>query len=190
MMSINKIWKEYIIMTRLIFNGKALRSVDGVISMPPVYDDWFLPSRDELNSMKNNVETEAGMVFGVYWCSTESNATEALYTASGSGSDAPKSNVYKVRPCRQFNAIEGLYSVKDQGPAGGWIFHVSGTFYMEAAPNDLDASVWSNVTNSLVGGTSVNIGTGLTNTNLIVNQSGHTNSAAQSCLDLIIYGSL
>jgi len=177
-------------MTRLTNNGKSLQFGGKTVSMPPAYDDWFLPSRDELSTMKNNVETEAGLAFGIYWASTESNANDAIFLSSGSGSGNPKTNVYKVRPCRQFNAPIGTYSIKDQGPAGGWIFFTNDTLYMEAAPNDLDASIWSNISNSLVGGTGLVIGDGITNTQLIINQVGHISSAAKLCDDLVVFGSL
>ena len=75
------------------------------------------------------------------------------------------------------------YEVGDTGPAGGYIFYVDGSYCLEAAPNDLGtSSVWSNVTDASVS-TAMGIGTGQSNTTNIINQSGHTTSAAKLCDD-------
>jgi hypothetical protein len=117
-------------------------------------------------------------------------SNSAVYRADGSGSLAPKDTIYHVRPSRNFIAPLNTYSIGDIGPAGGWIFYImSGTKYFEAGPYDLDDSVWSNVTNSLVSGTDSYINSGLQNSLNIVNQPGHTNSAAKLCLDFVhLYG--
>ena len=88
-----------------------------------------------------------------------------------------------------------LYTLRETGPAGGFIFYIKeggysdGWMYLEAAPHDQSASqVWSNVTDVAVGGTSANIGTGQANTTAIIVQSGHTGSAAQICNDLTVGG--
>jgi len=79
-------------------------------------------------------------------------------------------------------------TLRDNGPAGGFIFYINpnasndGWKYLEAAPADQPASVWSNINSDVFGedgGTG--IGDGLTNTNLIIAQSGHENSAAKVC---------
>jgi len=173
-------------MSYYTYNGQKIKYQGKFAVGPAGFYDWFLPSRDELSNMKNNVATEAGMVFGIYWTSSESTASTAIYQASGSGAALPKSNIYKVRACRQFNAPLGSYSIKDQGPAGGWIFYVDGNLYMEAAPDDLPQSAWSNITNLLIGTTGLNIGDGITNTQSIINQTGHVNSAALLCKQLFI----
>jgi len=70
---------------------------------------------------------------------------------------------------------------------GGVVFHVykdgSGTEHglIVALTNQSDAQIWSNVTDQLAGATSV--WDGLANSNAIVAQAGHTNSAAKLCLD-------
>lgn len=43
---------------------------------------------------------------------------------------------------------------------------------------DITDRAWSNITSAAVGETSVNLGAGTANTNLIIAQSGHTSSAA------------
>lgn len=73
------------------------------------------------------------------------------------------------------------YETGDMGPAGGLIFYVDGSYCLEAAPSDLISdSVWSNVTDTSVA-TSTAIGTGQSNTTNIINQTGHTTSAAKLC---------
>jgi hypothetical protein len=86
------------------------------------------------------------------------------------------------------------YNVGDRGPANGWIIYkkpaASGQSedtcwqYIEAAPYDQEKMVaWSNITNKAVGGTSAGVGTGKENTQKIIAQTGHTNSAAKYCVD-------
>lgn len=98
-----------------------------------------------------------------------------------------------------------------QGPSGGGGFtHYVGEpfgggviFYLEKDSNGIEhglichtvflcqACSWSNVTSGWVGSppSSGNLGTnGLVWSNMIVNQSGHTNSAAKLCLDLVSNG--
>ncbi|UEG49626.1 DUF1566 domain-containing protein [Ferruginibacter lapsinanis] len=43
-----------------------------------IYNDWYLPSKDELNKLYNNRTTIGGFQLGVYWCSTEASATKAV----------------------------------------------------------------------------------------------------------------
>jgi hypothetical protein len=97
-----------------------------------------------------------------------------------------------IRPARKFNSST-VYALRDQGPAGGWIFRVTslggGLYeYYECTPTNYVRSTWSNITNVEVG-TSANsaIGMGPTNTAMIIAQPGHTDSAAKFCDDLIIY---
>lgn len=50
------------------------------------------------------------------------------------------------------------------------------------------SQVWSNVAYTLIGSTAQHLGDGLQNSNAIINQPGHTNSAAKLCLDLELDG--
>jgi hypothetical protein len=82
--------------------------------------------------------------------------------------------------------------IGETGPAGGLIFYDKGEVsdgwrYLEAAPSDQIGPLhaWSNITNLAVGGTSIEIGTGQTNTTAIIAQPGHIDSAAQLCNDLV-----
>jgi hypothetical protein len=165
------------------------------ISLNTMAGNWFLPSRDELNEMYVNLH-----LFGIgnfvitttagYWTSTEFNALYAYYQLFDTGSQtySGKNSAFHVRPCRKFTAGVGEYSLRDVGPAGGWIFYVDGTTYMEAAVANAESAgyIWSNIINSLIGTTSADIGEGQNNTNEIIGQAGHTDSAAKLCDDLIL----
>jgi hypothetical protein len=89
------------------------------------------------------------------------------------------------------HAIWLPYSLRDVGPAGGLIFYDKWTYsngwrYLEAAPIDQSSnSAFSNVTYALAN-TSFDIGTGALNTINIINQIGHTTSAAKICADYSI----
>jgi hypothetical protein len=81
------------------------------------------------------------------------------------------------------------YSVGDTGPGGGIVFYDKGSYgsgwrYLEAQTSDLSsAKAWSNLSSTLVGGTGSAIANGDINTFAIVQQSGHTDSAAKLCND-------
>ncbi|MFM7824272.1 MAG: hypothetical protein ACKPB3_10915, partial [Bacteroidota bacterium] len=92
------------------------------------------------------------------------------------------------------NAINqiGNYSVGSVGPAGGRIFYdqgavINGWRYLEAAPSDIQRSVWGCPNNNITG-TSLAIGTGLRNTNAITAQCSDTTSAAYRCLNHVVNG--
>jgi hypothetical protein len=73
------------------------------------FDDWFLPSQDELNLMYQNL-----YLFGVgnlsnvsYWSSSEVSSTNAYRQAFSTGlkSSSPKTNTYRARAIRRFTSI-------------------------------------------------------------------------------------
>ena len=79
-------------------------SVDGV-----VYDDWFLPSKNELNLMytnlhKNGVGSFASDDYGVYWSSSEHSGYPAWEQnfSSGNQNCNARGNNRHVRPVRAF----------------------------------------------------------------------------------------
>ena len=158
------------------------------------YDDWFLPSKDELNAMYTNLHLESVGSFAnnFYWSSSEATVdadTNAWYQQFNDGQqyDDSKAFTWYVRACRSFTAGEGVYSLRDSGPAGGLIFYVNGTTYYEAAPSDQSSSkAWSNIDDVELAGTGTAIGTGQANTIAIIGQEGHTDSAAKLCNDLVI----
>lgn len=155
----------------------------------PGFTDWFLPSRDELLAMYDELHLHAiGEFSGAYWQSTEYDATYANvinFTNRAENQFLKSNTAIYTRACRTFtSAIE--YDLRDAGPSGGWIFYKSGTTYMECAATDQsNTNVWSNVS-EVVSATGTAIGTGQANTTLIIAQTGHTTSAAKLCNDLIV----
>ncbi len=150
------------------------------------YDDWFLPSKDELYQMWNQLYTWGFGNFqtNYYWCSSEDDSMFAWIQnfANGNQVSSEKWGANCVRACRSFTG--GTYNLRDVGPAGGWIF-ITGTTYYEAAPTDQSTdSVWSNLDTTLLGTTGTAIGTGQANTTAIIGQVGHTDSAAKLTNDL------
>lgn len=153
--------------------------------------DWFLPSKDELNQMYTNLHLFAvgGFTNAAYWSSSEGSFDGAwrVHFNTGAAINQGKSALNYVRACRSFTAVIGAYNLRDIGPVGGLIFYINGTTYYEAAPSDQSASqAWSNITSTLIGTTGTAIGTGQANTTAIINQAGHTDSAAKLCDDLSI----
>ena len=161
------------------------------------YDDWFLPSKDELAAMQTNLHLEGvgGFSNERYWSSTEDSidypATNAHFQDFTDGQQYCDNKMFTwyVRACRSFIAGVGVYSLRDIGPAGGLIFYIdgAGTTYYEAAPTDQSAGcIWSNIINIEIGVTAQGtaIGTGQANTTAIINQAGHTDSAAKLCNDM------
>jgi uncharacterized repeat protein (TIGR02543 family) len=73
--------------------------VDGV-------DDWFLPSKDELNLMYVNLKLNGigGLSDGGYWSSSQGSSQYAYYQYFGNGSQGSvdKYDTYSIRAIRQF----------------------------------------------------------------------------------------
>lgn len=163
------------------------------------YNDLFLPSKYELNKMWVNLASgidENSVIYtpvgefqsSIYWSSSEwiTNFTYVINFTDGIQTNAGKSGTtIKTRACRFFTSLTN-YNLRDIGPAGGYIFWKSGNDYLEAAPTDQSSNqVWSNI-ETFIGTTGTAIGTGQINTTAIINQVGHTTSAAKLCNDLII----
>lgn len=91
-----------------------------------------------------------------------------------------------------------IYNLRDRGPAGGWIFYINpnadndGWKYLEVAPVNTE---WTNIGWGTSGfdleGTKIEIGTGRSNTALIIEElnkpTTETGKAAQLC-DSLNYG--
>jgi len=173
-------------MSYLVYNGK-------LVSTGSSFDDWFLPSGNELLEMETNLQGEGvgGFSFGAYYhSSSQQNTTDSLSVQMGIPTgllDTAKTQAERIRPARKFTAGGGAYVLRDVGPAGGLIFYIDGgTTYYEAAPADLPGPtyVWSNPVDN-VAGTSIAIGAGQANTDLIV-AKGYTSSAADECNDYVL----
>jgi len=187
--------------TTLIFTSSVLgASFTGATTIATVLNDFFLPSKDELNAIHTELHLYGLGNFAAnnYWSSSEmTGAYDSIHNAffqsfvTGVQSGTNKENVgMSVRACRAFTSIT-VYALRDIGPAGGYIFYKSGNNYLEAAPSDQSSgSLWSNVHDSAIGVTAEGtaIGTGQANTLAIIGQSGHTSSAAKLCDDLITTG--
>jgi uncharacterized repeat protein (TIGR02543 family) len=83
-----------------------------------------------------------------------------------------------------------VYAIGDTGPAGGLIFYVNPTAvsdgweYLEAAPKSAEFEAqWGRLSSV---GTQTGIGTGITNTPLMVEKSPYTNYTAYQCADLVV----
>lgn len=70
------------------------------------YDDWFLPSKDELDLMYDNLKVNGlgGFVSDYYWSSSENDDNYAWLQSFNSGFQGNyfKSNYFYVRPVRAF----------------------------------------------------------------------------------------
>lgn len=76
---------------------------------------------------------------------------------------------------------------------GGVIFHryLDGStqnYLVVSIANQSSGQAWSNVTSTLIGSTAQSTWDGLSNSNAIAGQSGFTNGAAKTCLDLVLLG--
>ena len=157
------------------------------------FDDWFLPSTNELSAMYSNLKAYnvGGFQNLFYWTSSTYLGYDyglCVSFSNGSVQFTSKSTELKVRACRMFTSSNS-YSIRDIGQAGGYIFYIgvinNVTTYFEASPIDFNGfSVWSNV-GSLTN-LNGNYGSGQGNTIQIISQIGHAASAAKLCNDLII----
>jgi hypothetical protein len=68
------------------------------------YDDWYLPSKDELNKLYLNRIAIGGFAIGSYWSSSEADAENAWQHVFGSNSQLSnfKYSTARVRPVRSF----------------------------------------------------------------------------------------
>lgn len=183
-------------MAYVINNGKMITS-SGKFLTAKVFNDWFLPSSSGLLQMKLELHDQGVGGFtpdGYYWASSEHSslgvAAAVLRFSPSSGIIFQQKNTSfnMVRAARSFTDSIGSYALRDTGPAGGLIFAIdgTGTIYYEASPSDVSASsIWSNVT-VLIGGLGTTLGTGLANSQAIIDQDGHTTSAAKLCLELSV----
>jgi len=161
------------------------------------YGYWYLPSKDDLLEIYNMLHLSGlgGFTNTSYWSSTEFDDTTAwqLDFTTGTETAADKATTNYVRAVR-YLAIPYIYNVGDVGPAGGYIFSIldlgAGWFYYgEIAPVDQSTShAWSNIVDVLADYTLPDVLMAEVNTEIIIDQVGHTDSAAQVCVDYSIAG--
>jgi hypothetical protein len=171
------------------YNNNGTSQNSNIISVFTM-TDWFLPAKNELSAMyaELHVYGVGGFASDYYYTSTESNYLNVniVNFSDGTINNSLKYSVFHVRACRAFTS-EVNYNLRDIGLAGGYIFWKSGNNYLEAAPIDQSTgSVWSNITGIACGATGTTIGSGQANTLAIINQVGHTTSAAKLCDDLTL----
>jgi len=165
--------------------GTGQANTTAIINQVGGANGWFLPSRDELGTMYSNLYLYLVGDFSAssYWVSNEYSATNGCKVnfATGLFSSESKSSALRVRACRFFTSLTS-YNLRDVGPTGGWICYKNGNNYLEAAHTDQSSSQsWSNIINQEVGVYDASIGAGQANTNAIISQGGHINSAAKLC---------
>lgn len=118
----------------------------------------------------------------------------ALYAAnSGSSTPGPQGPAGPVGPQGPAGTGGFTHYIGEQF-GGGVIFHLwKDTVGVEhglivALTNQSTSQVWSNVPSTAVGTLAQSVWDGLSNSNAIVGQAGHTGSAAKLCLDLVSGG--
>ena len=137
--------------------GWAAQAADGYTLNG--FNDWFLPSRDELGFLYGHLHMQGLGNFRNerYWSSTHGNGIRcwSVNFSNGEHSEPWRDGKYRVRPIRQFadgqttplsqtqSSAPGEYKIGDKGPAGGLVFYdkgnnTGGWRYLEAAPADID----------------------------------------------------
>jgi len=198
-----------------VYDTIAINS-DTTITMNSTYkllfDDYYLPSYNDLvlvNNIKDTVTTWSH-INQLIWSSSEKGVAQpnlSLYSniwiTPPSFAQNVKSTGHVVLPIRDFSSTD-IYGIGQITKSGGVVFNIVGNVYYEIYPWMLgeenwkeDISpyfynpilfVWSNITETW-GGTSYDVGTGQSNTDIIINQDGHTTSSAITCDTLIHYPS-
>lgn len=160
--------------------------------------NWYLPSKDDLfeafailvplgvgNLRTTTIDGELPR----YWTSTEGVAGSYAWYINGATSLAvpiSKNNIFFIRSVRDFYS-KTIYTL-GQETSSGFIFYIKdlgdGNFrYLELAKSDCEfKSNWSNLNSDdildFIGTTTSGKFSGETNTNMIINQIGHTMSGA------------
>jgi len=157
----------------------------GVYSSGPLQGEWYLPSFDELQLMYDTLDGIAGFDTTYYWSSSEATVGTVYGIDFTDGSEFTQSKSttgYYVRPIRTL-VSNTEYNVGDPGPIG-WILSKEigndGWIYLECYSGDIDMTgiPWSDSNAPSSVETSTDVGTGLANTNIILDMYGHRSSAA------------
>ena len=147
-----------------------------------VINDWYLPSRDELEQIEINLyDNNIGdFQIGTYWTSTQLSTTqaEAWRMSNSSFSLRDKTTSLLVRPIRHFTTTNHI--AVGQWGQYGWVFYRDGNKHYEALPKEYETTAaWGLETNDITGATGTAVGTGAANTAAIV--AVETDKAANYC---------
>ncbi len=165
--------------------------------------DWFLPSKDELNLMYNNLRKAGvgGLVNSLYWSSSESSANNAWFQDFSNGKQESNDSVATynalsfrtraVRAVRDTDKEGEGNRIGERGPAGGWIFYNKGSYsdgwrYLEAAPVDQSNDIkWKKGIGGFDKFNEIDdrLGFGESNTQKIIEAFGNGSYAAKICVD-------
>jgi hypothetical protein len=96
--------------TKLVVNALGTGNASGLCYnyVQAIYNDWYLPSREELNKLYQNRVAIGGFTVGTYWSSSEASTTMAQsqsFTTGGSAgliTNYDKGNGLFVRAVRSF----------------------------------------------------------------------------------------
>lgn len=93
---------EWIVSNRGTGNYAAAACAEHTVGQ---YDDWFLPSPEELNELYEQRDVVGGFDHHLYWSSYEANINDAdclLFSSESTATRCPKDNSLLVRPIRRF----------------------------------------------------------------------------------------
>ncbi len=138
----------------------------------------YIAKSGSIFNLSANAFTKTGWTFAGWATSpggTVTYADSALYTMGKTN----KTLYAKWTP-------PAVYSLRDRGPAGGWIFYDKGSLsdgwrYLEAAPNDQTSRVWGSFPLAVTGADGTAIGTGMQNTLDITAGDTLADKAADEC---------
>jgi Protein of unknown function (DUF1566) len=141
------------------------------------FNDWFLPSKDELYQLYLQKIYFESIESSAYWSSSQYNDNDAWTQdfSTGGQSHANKGGTSHVRAVRKFFLIGDSFE-------GGKIFYVDGTGQhgLIAAPSDQSTGAWG-CEGTPIGTTGTAIGTGQANTTAIMNLCSDPSIAAWTC---------
>ena len=138
-----------------------------------LYDDWYLPSKDELLELYKNRAAIGGFSQGHFWSSSEASMSVAwsvfFYNGNYANNEA-KSNQLSVRPVRMDDTPVTTPLAIGASYKGGKVayIHPSNKYVLIAAIADLPAVRWSAGSFIVTGATNMSIGIGITSSFIAV----------------------